>query len=82
MFAACGSSDTPVDDRNSLMMQGNVQMNVDFEKTTKSSDFGVVWSPQIYNTRIFGRGGLDIPEVCASDTIELQSWRLEYHLRQ
>ena len=42
MFAACGSSDTPVDDRNSSMMQGNVQMNVDFEKTAKSSDFVVV----------------------------------------
>ena len=37
LVAACGAGYTPSDDdRNSSMTQGNVQMNVDVGKTTKT----------------------------------------------
>lgn len=36
LVAACRAGYTPVDDRNSSMTQGNVQMNVDVDKTTKT----------------------------------------------
>jgi len=47
LLSGCGSNMTPVDDRNSAMTQGNVQMNVAVGKTTKSQILEVFGAPNI-----------------------------------
>ena len=48
LVAACGAGYTPIDDdRNSSMTQGNVQMNVDVGKTTKTQILEVFGAPNI-----------------------------------
>ena len=46
-LVGCGASTTPVDDRNSAMTQGNVQMNVAVGKTTKTEILEVFGAPNI-----------------------------------
>ena len=47
LLAACGGGYTPVDDRNSSMTQGNVQMNVTVGKTTKTDILEGFGAPNI-----------------------------------
>lgn len=46
-LSACVSSTTPVDDRNSSLTQGSVQMNVVEGKTTKAQILEVFGAPNI-----------------------------------
>ena len=46
-LSACVSSTTPVDDRNSSLTQGSVQMNVVEGKTTKAEILEVFGAPNI-----------------------------------
>ena len=53
--AACGPSFTPVDDRNSAMTQGNVQMNVTVGQTTKAQVLEVFGAPNITTRESSGK---------------------------
>ena len=47
VLAACGNEFTPVETRNSALTQGNVQMNVEIGKTTKSQVLEVFGAPNV-----------------------------------